>query len=259
MGAGGSRICGPSQPPITDANTAVKHATRDFTGLDVETEEQEKKYHFEGAPDVTTTIDGRFIASNLQEIWTFFVKDLENKAEVPREMAENIILHVVSRLKKKVGCCLETRATTAAGSSSACLHTGPRLIQTIEDMPDLPARSSGEEQIDIQEYFQDKDTELAKAILKDFENTSGDPNLQFDDYMTLTGRTFIDLLSKHDSAIPDLENLSLRRYHSSRDLDKSPHTPRGSSSVPKTPRMSQRGSTSTALYLQEVGVPVSKS
>jgi len=231
MGAGGSRICGPSQPPITDANTAVKHATRDFTGLDVETEEQEKKYHFEGAPDVTTTIDGRFIASNLQEIWTFFVKDLENKAEVPREMAENIILHVVSRLKKK----------------------------TIEDMPDLPARSSGEEQIDIQEYFQDKDTELAKAILKDFENTSGDPNLQFDDYMTLTGRTFIDLLSKHDSAIPDLENLSLRRYHSSRDLDKSPHTPRGSSSVPKTPRMSQRGSTSTALYLQEVGVPVSKS
>jgi len=231
MGAGGSRICGPSQPPITDANTAVKHATRDFTGLDVETEEQEKKYHFEGAPDVTTTIDGRFIASNLQEIWTFFVKDLENKAEVPREMAENIILYVVSRLKKK----------------------------TIEDMPDLPARSSGEEQIDIQEYFQDKDTELAKAILKDFENTSGDPNLQFDDYMTLTGRTFIDLLSKHDSAIPDLENLSLRRYHSSRDLDKSPHTPRGSSSVPKTPRMSQRGSTSTALYLQEVGVPVSKS
>jgi len=231
MGAGGSRICGPSQPPITDANTAVKHATRDFTGLDVETEEQEKKYHFEGAPDVTTTIDGRFIASNLQEIWTFFVKDLENKAEVPREMAENIILHVVSRLKKK----------------------------TIEDMPDLPARSSGEEQIDIQEYFQDKDTELAKAILKDFENTSGDPNLQFDDYMTLTGRTFIDLLSKHDSAIPDLENLSLRRYHSSRDLDKSPHTPRGSSSVPKTPRMSQRGSTSTALYLQEVGVPVIKS
>jgi len=231
MGAGGSRICGPSQPAITNAHMAVKHATRDFASPDIGTEEKaQKKYQFDGAPDVATTIEGQLIAGNLQEIWSFFVQDLENKSELPRDMANRIILHVVSHLKKR----------------------------SIEDMPDMPVLSAGEEQVDINEHFQDKDADLAKAILEDFENSSGGSNLQFNDFMSLAGQSFIDLLSKHDAIIPDLENVSLRRFHSVREFDKVSRTRRESVSAPKTPRSHQRGSSTTALYLEEVGLAVNK-